>query len=388
MMLPNHDHPTMGSSRAAWPGILATQARAITAGLRLGRNLTADVHRSTRQKVPRWKQVARIIRRLLLVMLLACVALAGAALFHYERIVGAQAGRAADQGPTRRTWALGQSLHRHGWLSVGLRPQLSRERWFPSGWSAWARRPRPMLFRKRALNTSGYYYGDDQVLGFSHTRLNGTGATDGGHFLVVPAIEPMDLQSLAAGPSHDLFAQRGNRLARLLRGPAPEARGAGRTHGHSARGRSSLHVQPDQPPHLLLDVINALGGRRSREGKVRVLPEANEVEGAVRTFGTFAGRYGGIKVYFVARFNQPFAAFATWQGELLSRSQTDRRGRSRRRGPEFRIRQPASGGHAQPGDFLRQHRERAGQPASGSWHPGLSMRFWPRRSRPGRRSCR
>ncbi len=48
-----------------------------------------------------------------------------------------------------------------------------------------------VLVRKRALNTSGYYYGDDQILGFSHTRLVGTGATDGGHFLVVPAVEPV-----------------------------------------------------------------------------------------------------------------------------------------------------------------------------------------------------
>ena len=33
----------------------------------------------------------------------------------------------------------------------------------------------------RAYNTSGYYYGDNKIIGFSHTRLAGTGATDGGH---------------------------------------------------------------------------------------------------------------------------------------------------------------------------------------------------------------
>jgi len=56
-----------------------------------------------------------------------------------------------------------------------------------------------LQFHKRALNTSGYYYGDNQVLGFSHTRLNGTGATDGGHFLVVPALEAVDLKSFLKG---------------------------------------------------------------------------------------------------------------------------------------------------------------------------------------------
>src|SRR6202451_1153960 len=39
---------------------------------------------------------------------------------------------------------------------------------------------------RRALNTSGYYYRDERILGFSHTRLSGTGAADGGNFLVIP----------------------------------------------------------------------------------------------------------------------------------------------------------------------------------------------------------
>src|SRR6516164_1195132 len=47
-----------------------------------------------------------------------------------------------------------------------------------------------ILIGKRALNTSGYYYGDERLLGFSHTRLNGTGATEGGHFLAMPSRKP------------------------------------------------------------------------------------------------------------------------------------------------------------------------------------------------------
>ena len=40
---------------------------------------------------------------------------------------------------------------------------------------------------RKATNTSGYYYADPKLLGFSHTRLVGTGATDGGNFLVIPS---------------------------------------------------------------------------------------------------------------------------------------------------------------------------------------------------------
>jgi Glycosyl hydrolase family 92 N-terminal domain len=39
---------------------------------------------------------------------------------------------------------------------------------------------------RRASNSSGYYYPDSRILGFSHTRLAGTGATEGGNFLVIP----------------------------------------------------------------------------------------------------------------------------------------------------------------------------------------------------------
>src|SRR5258708_3565956 len=41
---------------------------------------------------------------------------------------------------------------------------------------------------RRARNTSGYYYRDERMVGFSHTRLCGTGATDGGNFLVIPNV--------------------------------------------------------------------------------------------------------------------------------------------------------------------------------------------------------
>src|SRR5436305_6316773 len=34
---------------------------------------------------------------------------------------------------------------------------------------------------RRSSNTSGYYYPDRKIQGFSHTRLAGTGATEGGN---------------------------------------------------------------------------------------------------------------------------------------------------------------------------------------------------------------
>ncbi len=50
-----------------------------------------------------------------------------------------------------------------------------------------------MITSDKALNTSGYFYGDNKIIGFSHTRLVGTGATDGGHFLVFPVADDTGL---------------------------------------------------------------------------------------------------------------------------------------------------------------------------------------------------
>ncbi len=170
----------------------------------------------------------------------------------------------------------------------------------------------------RALNTAGYYYRDERILGFSHTRLVGTGATDGGQFLVIPTAgrQPPDARrhGLDVTFSHkEEVAFPGYYTVNL-----PEQ---GVSAELTATRRVGVHrytFSGNGPPHLLIDVTNALGRGSSKEGEVRVLPHANEVEGAVRTFGTFSNRYGGIKVYFVARCSTHFASFRTWKGKVFS----------------------------------------------------------------------
>ena len=55
------------------------------------------------------------------------------------------------------------------------------------------------VFRKKALNTSGYFYPDNRIMGFSHTRLVGTGAIDGGHIRVIPATAAHSWENYVAG---------------------------------------------------------------------------------------------------------------------------------------------------------------------------------------------
>jgi predicted alpha-1,2-mannosidase len=172
---------------------------------------------------------------------------------------------------------------------------------------------------RRATNTSGYYYHDDRIAGFSHTRLSGTGARDGGNFLVFPYLESrppagdrrrgearLDHQNETAFPGYYALTMRESGIQAEL----------------TATRRVGVHrytFPQNGKPRILIDVTSVLGRGKSQDGQVRILADTREVEGSVRTLGTFSGRYGGIKVYFVARFSEPFDAAGTWQGDSFSR---------------------------------------------------------------------
>lgn len=172
---------------------------------------------------------------------------------------------------------------------------------------------------RRATNTSGYYYGDDHILGFSHTRLSGTGARDGGNFLVLPCTESDSPPG--ARPKREVRLD--HRQERAFPGyyaiTLPES---GIRAELTATRRVGVHrytFARGAKPRIFIDVTSVLGRGRSQDGQVRVRADANEVEGSVRTFGTFSARYGGLNVFFVARFSHPFAAVQAWEGGALAR---------------------------------------------------------------------
>jgi predicted alpha-1,2-mannosidase len=271
-------------------------------------------------KPSRWKRLLKFGLYLVLVVVVTCAVLVGALVWKHHHIVAAKPG-----GLPTKVQANDLARCVNPFIGTGGTPWVCGNNFpgamVPFGMVRLGPETVSMVIQKRALNTSGYYYGDEQILGFSHTRLNGTGATDGGHFLVTPAIEPVrpeTLQKAQTTPfSHsDESASPGYYTVKLAQpGVLVEL---------TATQRVGVHrytFEPNHAPHLILNVMNALGNRPSSEGRLHVLPEAREVEGSVRTFGTFAARYGGLKVYFVARFDQPFASFRTWRDSVVSQNE-------------------------------------------------------------------
>ncbi len=166
-----------------------------------------------------------------------------------------------------------------------------------------------------SMGTGGYYYGHNHLLGFSHTRLSGTGATEGGFLRVIPA---------RAGADHRRRYVQPIRLSHEKEEAAPgyyavELESLGVVAELTATTHVGVHrytFGPGEPPLLLLDATSILGSDRGvSEGRIEVHEDTREIVGAARLFGAFSGRYGGLKGYFVARSTMPFTLLGTWQGD-------------------------------------------------------------------------
>jgi predicted alpha-1,2-mannosidase len=179
-----------------------------------------------------------------------------------------------------------------------------------------------MITGRKALNYSGYYYADPYIIGFSHTRLVGTGAVDGGHFLVFPA-RAEQIGTLRRERRRYSFTHKNEQAY-----PGYYAVHFNRPDIHAeltATQRTGLHrytFDSDQSPGILIDISHAMGDRHSEGAVLQILEDNRSFQGKVKTFGTFASRFGGVEVYFAARFNRPFSQQGIWIDDTYISDQT------------------------------------------------------------------
>ncbi len=191
------------------------------------------------------------------------------------------------------------------------------------------------VFRKKAMSTSGYYYPDNQIIGFSHTRLTGTGATDGGHFRIIPSTNENGWKDYLEG-RYSSFRHENERAfpgyyAVKLDHPDVLAE-------FTATMRTGVHrytFSNEAEPHLLLDVCSVLGDKSAEGGSVTIDSNKTEFSAEVKTFGTFASRYGGIKVYMFGRFDRTFSRSVILDG--VSKVPDQHHGSGKNLGVDFKF---------------------------------------------------
>jgi predicted alpha-1,2-mannosidase len=166
----------------------------------------------------------------------------------------------------------------------------------------------------RNLNRSGYHYGDNEIIGFSHNRLVGADSKEGGAFRVFPTTAGRMEGDRGAGRTVK-FSHADERVfpgyygVQLANGVKAEMTTTTRT------GTHRYTFPAGEAPILLLDVGSALAvddkpedDREPTKNEQAVIDRAaNEITGSMTTFGSFSGRYDGLDVYFCARPSVPFA---------------------------------------------------------------------------------
>ncbi len=178
-------------------------------------------------------------------------------------------------------------------------------------------------FGATATNMSGYFYHDPAILGFSHTRLCGTGAVDGGHFRVMPGVASKPEKNLLRNPQLPFDHDQESASPGYYSVTFPSINVTAELTATQRVGLHRYTFPAGAVPRISLDVGSALGRGRSEACELHLLPAANEITGTARTFGSFSGRYGGLQVYFVARFRRGWKSVETWTGEKLATDQTN-----------------------------------------------------------------
>lgn len=160
--------------------------------------------------------------------------------------------------------------------------------------------------------TSGYHYSDDQLLGFSHTHLSGTGVGDLLDILVMPfrgdyqKRRQNELKRVVSTYSHDQETASPGYYSLVL----PEEKVKAELTATERTGVHRYHFEGAEPAKVLIDLGYAQNYDKAVATFMRVVDENTLVGYRVST-----GWTDYQPTYFVAKFNQPFTHQYYLEGE-------------------------------------------------------------------------
>jgi len=171
---------------------------------------------------------------------------------------------------------------------------------------------------------SGYAYGDPFIYGFSHTRMHGTGIVDYGTIGLMPTIGMTAAKTTGPGE------RWASPMTRRRRRPALRGRARGRNESSSPRPITWRSIAIPFPSSteatVLIDIGHALPNVKITDGHVEIDPTQPLITGFAHLAGGYSDRYGGMPVYFAARFTRPFAQQGVWKAGVLAPGELSRDG--------------------------------------------------------------
>jgi predicted alpha-1,2-mannosidase len=151
----------------------------------------------------------------------------------------------------------------------------------------------------------GYHYFDNQIRGFSHTRLSGIGLTEYGNVMVMPTLNmsgrygressyraDFDHASETASPGYYGVTLKGSGIRAEL----------------TATHHCGLHrytFPKKGPGRIIVNAAHAISEKAICGAEVEADPDDGEIFGKVHHCGSLTRRNGGVEIFFAARINGP-----------------------------------------------------------------------------------
>ena len=184
---------------------------------------------------------------------------------------------------------------------------------------------------------SGYYADDDEIFGFSHTRMHGVGIVDYGAIAVMP-LTGMSAARIPRAGHTTTFSKDSEEVspgyyAVTLDGAVP-GEAAVRVE-LTATDHVALHRwtwAPGADAVAMFDIAHTFGAIGATvdveilDGAITVDATAGEVSGFAHFSGGYSGRFGGAPVYFVARFTEAMTRHGVWKAGVIAEGENERLG--------------------------------------------------------------
>lgn len=170
--------------------------------------------------------------------------------------------------------------------------------------------------------SSGYWYHDTAITGFSMTHVSGAGCSIFGDFDVLPIVGAINDPAHAQQPFSHLSESATPGYYAVMLGTAPQIGVQLTTTPRTGLGTFTFPASTQA--HLLVNVSSDQAGVTDAQFTV-VGPD--EIAGYASS-GSFCGMPNVFTVYFDARFNRPFASYGTWTGTNVTAGAGQVRGTS------------------------------------------------------------
>ncbi|HZV77770.1 MAG TPA: GH92 family glycosyl hydrolase [Candidatus Babeliales bacterium] len=169
--------------------------------------------------------------------------------------------------------------------------------------------------------SSGYWYHDTAITGFSLTHVSGAGCSIFGDFDILPTVGAVTDPAHAQQPFNhiDEIASPGYYAVALGKPPIRVELTA-----MPRAGLGSFTFPAGAQAHLLVNVSSDQAGVTDAQFQI---VNDREIEGYASS-GSFCGMPNEFTVYFVARFDRPFSGHGTWQHSTVIDGASNARGTS------------------------------------------------------------